>query len=189
MWHMGSWFSNQGLNLCPLHWRAWSLNQWTTRKVPGAVTFGKETQLPVVTCWLDKEGAGGINTPTCVFFFFWWFASQTTCQCLPLAKPHQNLESKIGPFRLACLVTEPGEERRRIDSEQMKTVQCSDGSVKIIQNPALLRTLSFPCGCALLLLGGSHRVFHPCFHKKPWNMKQCMKTPGWVSSNQKSLET
>ena len=160
---MGSWFSNQGLNLCPLHWRAWSLNQRTTRQVPGAVAFGKETQLPV-TCWPDKEGR---NNYTNLGLFWGWFSSQITCQCLLLAKPNQNLESKrIGPFRSAFLITEPGEERRRTDSErQMKTVQCSDGSVQIIQNPALLRTLSLPCGWALLLLGGSHWVFHPCFHK------------------------
>ena len=30
----GSYFPDQGLNLCPLHWEQ-SFNHWTTRRVPG----------------------------------------------------------------------------------------------------------------------------------------------------------
>lgn len=73
----------------------------------------------------------------------------------PTSQINQNLKSKrTGPFRSACLITEPGEKKKKKEIQRVTNdCQCSDGSVQIIQNPALLRTLSLPCGCALLLPG------------------------------------
>ena len=37
--HVGSWFSSQGLDSNPLHWKAQSLNHWTSREVPRLAHF------------------------------------------------------------------------------------------------------------------------------------------------------
>ena len=130
MWHMGSWFSNWGLNLCPLHWRAWSLNQWTTRQVPGAVTFGKETQLPV-TCWLDKEGAGGINTPTCLFFLVICFPNHLSVPPTSQTQPEpgkQNWSIQVG---LPGHRVRWGKKENRLGANESCPVQwwkCQDNS-------------------------------------------------------------
>ena len=59
MWYMGSQFSEQGSNPCPLQWRH-SLNHWATREVPQLLFFLK---LPYV------------------LFPRWLSGKESTCQC------------------------------------------------------------------------------------------------------------
>ena len=80
MWHAGSLFPDQGLNLCPVQWKQ-SLHRWTTGEVLHSLFCSQEP--PSLSCGTPTHAAG----ISCVYLHGGIVVSPVHCHLCPLCLP------------------------------------------------------------------------------------------------------